>query len=59
MIITYYLALLLSSDPYPVFAFIKGYDSQSECDEAMKKMDSMHPETKTKTGCIALAQESV
>lgn len=58
MIYTYILAALMSTDPYPQFAFIGTYSTLEKCELAISKMPVIE-EVKKQFGCLILADEAV
>lgn len=53
--LVYVLAVLLQNTPISVFAHVQYYDTESECQEAAKKMREVVPaEKKNSVGCLVL-----
>lgn len=55
MNILYIVALLLSTDPYPVFAFLGDHDSLTECQKAITEFNAPQA-TKDAMGCMLIVK---
>ena len=59
MMISWMLAVLLSSDPTPVFGFLKEYRTQEDCQRQAKSMQKNDADMADKLACIPIGHEAI